>query len=586
VTDWPEFVGEATWREDGFAVRVDSHRRPIDVTTASGLRIVVAGEFNKPETAAEEERVRTLLEGDPMRALESVAGGVAAMVADPAAETLLLATDAFGLRPIYYWSDGERVAFATRLADLRRRVDLQPALDWEAVYHYLNFSYVPGPGTILRHVFVLPPGCVARCRKGKVDVARYWDMAYPADATGSKVELAAALRRHIERSVRMSWPMELPRGRAGCFLSGGTDSGTIAAILSQLERPLHAYSIAFGESAYDELGYAKALADRYRLAHHVHRLTADDLLESIPLLVRALDQPLGNPSAVATWRCARLARETGLEVLLAGDGGDEIFGGNERYAKDRIYALYHRLPRLGRRAILAAVREIPGDGFRLNRIRNFAYRGSLSNPERFYSDDAFASRFWDTLVTPELRRRVTRSASLDIVRDHYQRPQAHAELDRLLYTDLKMAIWGNDLVKVSVAARAAGIRVRFPFLDPSLAGFTGRLDPTLKVRGLEKRYLFKRAIGDLLPEVVLHKPKHGFGVPVAEWIRSDPRVREAVLDPILDRGSLVGNLLTRTGLDRLVDDHLRARWDHGTWLWALMMLARWHGDPGGLDGAR
>ena len=195
-----------------------------------------------------------------------------------------------------------------------------------------------------------------------------------------------------------------------------------------------------------------------------------------------------------------------------------------------------------------------------------------------------ASRLWDTAVTPQLRAVVGRTASLDIVREHYQRPNAATELDRLLYLDLKTAIWGNDLVKVNTAARISGVRVRFPFLDPDLARFTGTLSAAMKMRGQEKRYIFKRAVSDLLPDVVRRKTKHGFGVPVAEWIRSDRRVREAVIDPILDEGSPVNAFLNRTGLHRLVDDHLRERWDHGTWLWALMILARWLSARKGLYG--
>jgi asparagine synthase (glutamine-hydrolysing) len=210
-----------------------------------------------------------------------------------------------------------------------------------------------------------------------------------------------------------------------------------------------------------------------------------------------------------------------------------------------------------------------------NRLHNFAYRGNLPNPERFYADDAFASKLWPTLMRAEVRQQINRHASLAVVQRHYQHAGAEYELDRLLYIDLQMAIWGNDIPKVMTAARAAGVRVRFPFLDPALASFTGTLPPHYKVRGLEKRYLFKRAVAGLLPQETLQKTKHGFGVPVSEWVRTNPRVQAAVLEPILDPHSFVREYLTNTGIQRIVDDHLRGDWDYGMWLWALMMLERW-----------
>jgi asparagine synthase (glutamine-hydrolysing) len=400
-------------------------------------------------------------------------------------------------------------------------------------------------------------------------------MTYPADARAPEPELARLLRLEIEQAVYASWPPDIAKDAVGCFLSGGTDSGAIAAIASTIEPPLKAYSIAFSEHDYNELEYARVLASRYRLDHHVHQLTADDLLQSIPRLVAAFGQPFGNPSAIATFLCARVASDTGVSILLAGDGGDEIFGGNERYAKDRIYAAYHRLPAWPRRALGTLAGALPGHGLVQNRLRNFTYRGNLPNPERFYSDDGLASLRWETLLTPSLRGCVRRDASLDIGRGYWDHVGTIAELDRLMYIDLKMAIWGNDLVKVVSTARATGIRTRFPFLDPTLASFTGGLGPHMKVRRLQKRYLFKRALSGVLPERVLRKRKHGFSVPVAHWIRTDPRVREAVLEPILDSRSLVRECFTSAGLDRLIDDHLRGRWDYGMWLWALMMLSRW-----------
>jgi asparagine synthase (glutamine-hydrolysing) len=575
INTWGEFAGEAEWTDTGLTVGVEGPDGTYCWMDTDRQAIVAAAELYTLEEQRALAEFTKCGERDLLVMLRRLTGNFAFALLVPETQSVILATDHFGVQPLYYWSNGKRVVFATRLENVARLVSVPVHIDQTAVYHYLNFSYVPGPGTIYRDVCVLPPGSVLRCHRGAGEVQPYWEMNYPADATAPEKELAGRLRREIERAVQQTLPADRSPQTVGTFLSGGTDSGTISGLVSRELSPLRAYSIAFSEDAYNELRYARILANYFRLDHYIHLLTAGELLESIPLLVRACDQPLGNPSVIATWRCMKFAAETGIPLLLAGDGGDEIFGGNERYAKDYVYGLYHRLPAWSRRLLLSLSSVLPGNSFLGNRLRNFASRGNLSNPERFYADDAFAAKGWETLVHPRLRQQVSREASLDVVRRHYSQARAKHELDRLLYVDLQMAIAGNDLPKVLTAARITGVRVRFPFLDPGLAAFTGTLPPRYKVRGLDKRYLFKRAVADVLPRATLKKTKRGFGVPVAEWIRADPRVRAAILDPVLDSHSFVRECLTTAGLRRIVDDHLRGDWDYGTWLWALMMLERW-----------
>ena len=576
VNIWSDFAGEICWTETGLTVSVEGPSGIFSWRSTDQQTLIFAGELHASEvhhTLA--GLTRTIPDTVLLQQLSQLTGGFALVLCIPHSQSVLLVTDQFGIRPLYHWSKGGRTVFATRLDRLIHWTRTSLSLDWSAVAHYLNFTYVPGPGTIYHGVSVLPPGSVVSCQRDGVEVSSYWDLQYSAQADVSLEESALAMRHEIERAVYQALPTELTSAATGTFLSGGTDSGTIAGLVAQLRSPLKAYSIAFHEGNYNEIGYAKRLASHFGLIHHVHYLTAAELLESIPVLVHTCDQPLGNTSLVAAWRCAQLAAESGTQVLLAGDGGDELFGGNERYSKDWIYALYHHLPAWTRRMLLALIRTFPAHSLLRNRLYNFTYRGNLANPERFYMNDAFASKWGETFLSPQLGEHVPPSASLDIVRSYYERANAQDELNRLLYVDMKMAIWGNDLPKVQTAARIAGIRVRFPFLDPKLAAFTGTLPPELKVRGLKKRYLFKRAVADLLPDEILQKPKKGFGVPIAEWIRTDGRVREAVLDPVLDSQSFVRECVTIGSLRSIVEKHLRGCWDYGGWLWATMMLERW-----------
>lgn len=570
-----EFSGAVTWDDDGMSACLQTPDKHYTWTNKNPSALVISADLHSEETAATLRSCLGQAERDWAAALRNLTGSFALALWQAANGCFILATDHFGVRPIFYRHSGNRLIFGTRLDSLRAFSEDSFEIDLQSVYYYLNFTYVPGPRTIYKNTFLLPPGAALLVKKNTLQLSSYWRMNYPGDAAATEEELACRLRCSIDLAVRRALGPAEMKSTLGTFLSGGMDSGTIAGLVAQEVAPLKAYSIAFGEDDYNELHYAKILAQRFKLEHYVHQLTADELLQAIPLLVQACDQPLGNPSLVATWRCAKLAAEHDTLVLLAGDGGDELFGGNERYAKEFIYGLYHQAPGWLRRAVSTLAHALPQQSLWGNRARNFTYRGNMPNPERFYADDAFASKWWESLVHPRLARVVQRDSAVEVVRQHFQQAPASHELDRLMYVDLQMAIAGNDLPKVMTAARATGIRVRFPFLDPDLAQCTGSLPSWLKVRGMKKRRLFKQAVTDVLPPETLRKTKHGFGVPVAEWIRTDPRVRDAVLDPLFDGRSFTRTCLSLPGVQRIVDEHVRNEWDHGMWLWALMMLERW-----------
>jgi asparagine synthase (glutamine-hydrolysing) len=502
--------------------------------------------------------------------------GFAVAAWDAGSAELLAATDRFRSRTLHHaGGDG----FFACASDLRLLLCLglcAGGVDETALYHYLNFSYVPTPFAIARGVRKLPPGCRLRFAGGAVTIRGYWDVGYPEDLEGPVAPLASALRAEIVEAVERHRPSD---GHAwGCFLSGGTDSSSVAGVLAR-QRPdaaVRCFSIGFAEPGYDELEYAATASRHFGLASHTARVGLDQARATIPVLVEAFDEPFGNSSALATHACAALARDVGVEHLLAGDGGDEIFGGNERYRKDRILGLYHALPGALRAIGSAAARLLaPLDQRLLNRVVNFVARGSLPNPERFYSDDAFASEQFESLLSAEFRAAVRREASLDVVRGHFDAARAASEIHRLMYVDLKMAISDNDLVKVTRASGAAGVNVAFPLLDERLVAFTGRLKGAMMVRALEKRFLFRRAMAPLLPREILAKKKHGFGVPVSVWLRTAPGFRDWVRETLLAKRAIERGFFAPRQVEALLERHLRGVWDHGGELYLLLMLELW-----------
>jgi len=543
--------------------------------------VLVAGELEL--TAPEEATPAALAQLYRTEGPEFVTrleGGFALVLWDPARRTLLAATDRFGIKRLYYAPGAVTAVAATPQAALAA-AGLPVEVDPGAVFHYLNFGFVPSPHAIFRRVRRLAPGHVLLGGHGWLRVKPYWDVEYREQPT-PPAQAAARLRALAERAVRQAL-QGLDAKRTGAFLSGGTDSSTVVGLMARVtgERP-NAFSIGFDVARYDELHYAALAARHFGAAHYTHVVTAAEALAALPRLVRGFAEPFANNSAIGTLACAELARACGVHHLLAGDGGDEIFGGNERYRTDRLFARYHRLPAPVRRGVIEPVlARVPLDApGLLGRARRYVRRANLPNPRRFYSYEFFAAQEARWLLAPDFLAVVDLEAPVALLEEHWARVRAGEELNRLLYLDLKLTLADSDLLKVTRTAELAGLAVRFPFLDRALVEETATWPAAFKVRGLEKRYLFKRAFRDLLPAEVLAKPKHGFGVPVSHWLRSDPRFRELARDTLLGPTALGRGYLRRDGLERLFALHeTDATPFYGDILWTLLMLELWHREP-------
>lgn len=490
--------------------------------------------------------------------------------------TVVARTDPFRTSPIYH----ARVAGGWLLAsDLRlilRSGLVERKVDPAAVYQFLNFSYVAAPTTAIQGVGKLPAATEWRLDNGREQSRTYWDARYPADLGGDEASRVAALRESIETTVR-DYRCADSQGW-GTFLSGGTDSSSINGILARAhDRPVDSFSIGFAEQGYDELGFSQIASQAFGLNPHEYRVSEADAVQAIGQLVRAYDEPFGNASAIPTYYCARIAADTGVSMMIAGDGGDEIFGGNERYFKDKIFEAFHTAPAWVRGLGHGAAAMLKGSDSRFaNRVKNFVHRASLPNPDRFYSDDSFASDHFDELLSADFRSRVGIDDALDVQRRIYAQASADCTLHRLMYLDLKMTIADNDVVKVVRAARSAGVDVMFPYLDPRLIEFTGRLPGSDKVRGNNKRHLFKLATEHVLPEAIRKKKKQGFGLPISVWLRRNGPYGALAHDVVLSDRALQRGYAQPDFIRHLIRRHQSGAWDHSPEIHSLMMLELWH----------
>lgn len=485
-------------------------------------------------------------------------------------------TDATRQIPLYWLSNDKIQAVATDLRLLTHLPNVNAEINNESIYHHLNFSYIPTPYTIYKDIWKLAPGSVVSLATKTTH--RYWKPTYD-DSLSSQQEdnLVNQLEEKIIDTV--SQYNNFGSDNYGCFLSGGTDSSAITGILANSAgaNNLNAYSIGFDEDKFDELEYAEIAANAFGINHHTLRIGAEDSISIIDSLVNSFDEPFGNSSAIPTYFCAKLASDGHRNIMVAGDGGDEIFGGNERYAKDYYFQKYYNLPSVVKMfGQLVRLGLGPVDNRFINRIKNFLYRASLPNPERFYTDDSFASEYFDQLLTDEFRRSVSKSSSLDILHTHYSECNSTSELNKIMYIDLQMAISDNDLTKVNRSAKAAGVSVLYPYLTADLIQYMGKIPPTYKVRGNDKRYLYKKAVAKILPLEIIKKKKQGFGLPVGEWFKHDSSFNELLNDSLGSQRFKSRGYFNTGFIDTIIQRHQKNTWDYTQELWLILMLELWH----------
>lgn len=530
---------------------------------------------NKGQSSA--ERIARLYLDDGPLFISKLRGAFSLAIWDHETGTLMLAVDRFGIKRLCYGQFGSRIVFATQPRSIFASARIEKKVDLSAITEYFVYNVVPIPRTAFEGVNRVSPGEYVLWTDAGITKKSYWDMRYPEDDGRSARALSQELLGRMESAVReCSGGLDLTR--TGCFLSGGTDSSSIVGLLTSLYTPpIHAFSIGFSEDRFDELEYARLAARHFRARHVEGKLTPEAALGVVEKIISAYDEPFGNSSAIPTYWCAKLAREHGMDVLLAGDGGDELFGGNERYREEQIFGFYRRLPEAVRRYLIEPAVWGKFQPVAFRKVRNYIDWAKTANPDR-YCRWRLLQRFSPaSILQNEMPFRNGHSDLLTTIRSHYRAAAASSELNRLLYADVKMTLGDDDLPKVTQTAELAGVRVRFPYLDHELAEFSGRLPSPMKVRLLEKRYLFKRATRSLLPAAILKKKKHGFGLPIGFWLKSNPRwrawSREVLLDPrTYQRGYFRRDFVEQLFTHMESDDTPY----YGDLLWPFLALELWH----------
>jgi asparagine synthase (glutamine-hydrolysing) len=417
----------------------------------------------------------------------------------------------------------------------------------------------------------LLPGSFLLSRDGKAETRPYWEMRFVEGERPPLPELKRDFLAVLREGVRNA----SQDGAIGSFLSGGTDSSTIAGILAEVTgQPARTYSIGFEARGYDEMHYARIAARHFGTRHHEYYVTPDDVVSAIPRIAQVHDQPFGNASAVPTYYCARLAKDDGVDTLLGGDGGDELFGGNERYAKQYLYSLYGDLPRSLRKGLVEPVMSWLPSVSLVGKAQRYIKYASLPMPAR-YDDYNLLERLGPVAVfTLDFLGAVDRAVPPRQVAQTYKAAHAQSLINRMLALDLKYTLVDNDLPKVTRSCELAGLDVRFPMLDDAVVAFSASLAPDLKLKRTQLRYFFKQALRGFLPDEIITKKKHGFGLPFGLWLQTHRPLRQMALDSLAD---LKKRHIVRTEfIDELTSTHVEHHAGYyGTMVWVLMMLEQW-----------
>jgi asparagine synthase (glutamine-hydrolysing) len=508
---------------------------------------------------------------DPVELAGRLDGMFAFAVWDSSRQRVVLGRDRLGKKPLYYWTDGTDLVFASEIKALLVNPLVPCEMDTEALPAYLTFGYVPTPRTFYKGIQSVPPGHVLTFEPGSSTprLERYWQpvVAGPGGVAPLQMPMDIAARRIREllsSAVDRRLIADVP---VGAFLSGGIDSSSVVALMSGLlKQPVATFTIGFEDTdGFDERPYARLVAQRYK-TDHTEFVVKPDAASLVEKLVWHYDQPFGDSSALPTYLLSELTRKH-VTVALSGDGADELFAGYERFAAAIALSKFQRLPVPARDAAYAIAGRLP-EGVFGARVRSMR-RLLACRDEPLYQ--AFLS--WVSYLDTTWRRNMLCQDpvwGLEDYRNIWERTEGAELLDRLVYLNINTYLLDDLLPKVDRTAMAHALEVRSPFLDTALVEFALRLPPGTKMRGISLKRVLKQAMVDLLPREVLRRPKRGFGVPIARWFRRD--LRAYVEGRLLPSSARLRSHLNAEAIDRMVGEHMSGRADHGHALWTLLTL--------------
>jgi asparagine synthase (glutamine-hydrolysing) len=510
-----------------------------------------------------------------MAVLDDLHGPFAISIVEPRRCSALLAIDRMGIERLAYAQRNDRLVFATSVNTVADLSECGRSLRHQALFDYLFMHMVPSPETVYEDIYKLPPATALQFKNGSVALRRYWqpsyDYAQPSDFEDLKDALLAAIKAGVNSSG--------PDNRTGAFLSGGLDSSSVAGTLAGVSsNSTKTFTVGFGEAdEYDELRYSRIANRHFGCQAFEFKMAPADIVEAFPKIARAYDEPFGNSSAAPTYFCAKMAVDNGVNHLLAGDGGDELFGGNERYVRQSVFEMYSRVPRWLRHAAIEPLTRLISPESRvmpLRKLRSYVDQAMIPLPERFETWNFMYREGRKHMLDAEFAGSIDYDAPLKLMREVWKDSSSGHTLERMLRYDWRFTLADNDLRKVGTMTALAGIRVSYPLLHPDVINLSTRVPPQMKIKGIELRDFYKRAMADFLPREIIEKKKHGFGLPFGDWLKTDRSLADMIYSNLSDLKKR--RILSAEFIDNLVEQHRSGHPSYfGYAIWDLAMLEAW-----------
>lgn len=503
--------------------------------------------------------------------LDRLRGMFAFAIWDQKDQSLFLARDRVGKKPLFYTLAGGDLIFGSEIKVLLKHPGVKRELEHGALDAYLTFGYVPEELCILKGIHKLEPGHFLTFKNGNIKKERYWDFDYSRETLAAdEAEIASDLLAKLTDAVGVRLISEVP---LGAFLSGGVDSSAVVGLMSRiLDKPVKTFSIGFNEDSFNELKYAQMAASHFKTDHHEFMITPESF-GAIDELVWHFDEPFADPSSLPTYMLSKMARDH-VTVALSGDGGDELFAGYTRYVKDKDRSGFGLLPEGFRERMLRPLSQALPHG---TRGKNYLFNISLDAAGRYIdSISHFNGPNKRKLLSSEIQTKMngTFGRGDELFRQIAGSSNSSDAIDNLLYLDSRTYLPGDILTKVDRMSMASSLETRSPLLDQELIDYSSRIPSSLKLKGHETKYIFKKAVEGFVPREILYREKQGFGVPIGEWINS--QLRERIVGDLSERRTSERGYFDAKYVNLLIDEHRRGRRDHSHALWTLWMLELWH----------
>ncbi len=510
---------------------------------------------------------------------EKLNGMFAFAIWDDRNKRLFIARDRLGIKPLYYYLDENCFIFGSELKSILQVKKVPRNVNPVALDKFLTFEYIPAPISIFKDIHKLRQGHTLLWDKGRINIRSYWDLTYDVPKKTSEAEICEELTDILQDAVKIRLMSEVP---LGAFLSGGIDSSTVVALMSRvMTQPVKTFSIGFEDATYNELKYARIIAEKFKTEHHefILKPNAVDLTEK--LVKNYVDEPFGDFSLFPTYLVSKMARDY-VTVVLSGDGGDELFAGYDTYIANQMARSYDSIPRILRKQVIEKlVAKIPPTEKKkglINRIKRFVEGAALPPDLQHVRWMIFLSEAEkNMLYSRDLMKQLNPAEYYDFIRGYFKAMSACSPLDQQQFVDIKTYMVDDILVKVDRMSMATSLEARVPFIDYRVVEYTTKIPGMLKLAGLnhqKTKYILKKAMEKFLPFEILYRGKEGFSIPIKNWLKTD--LKPLMMEVLSPENIKAEGFFNPGYVEQLKREHLNNVQNHSHRLWALMMFGIWY----------